>query len=198
VFTCPTGSSISSLPTNVPAPHFCRRNVVLGCVAQLLTGCGFTPLYARRGSSRGSAVAKELGTVSVDVIGDRPGQLLRQALQQRLDGDGTVVARRYALAVDYGISGEGVGIRQDSTITRLRLIGRARWALRAEDTGQTVLTRDQAQAVDDVNILNEQYFALDLETEAAQHRIAETLADHIVSQLGVYFRRRTAQIARAN
>ncbi len=166
--------------------------MLFGGLAQLLVGCGFTPLYARRTSSGGSPVVRELGTVSVDVIGDRPGQLLRQALQQRLEGDGTGGARRYALAVEYGISGEGIGIRQDSIVTRLRLIGRARWALRAEDTAQTVLTRDRAQAVDDVNILNEQYFALDLETEAAQHRIAETLADHIVSQLAVYFRRRPA------
>ncbi len=172
-----------------------RRGILLGGLGCALGGCGFAPLYGR-GGGRQSVVAEELGTVSVDVIGERPGQLLREALQQRLEGAGTERLPRYALSVDYGISGEGIGVRQDTTITRLRLIGRARWALRAEDPAQTVLTRDQVQAVDDVNIFNEQYFALDLENEAAQRRIAETVADHIVSQLAVYFRRRRTAAAR--
>jgi LPS-assembly lipoprotein len=164
---------------------------MLAGLGWLLAGCGFSPLYARGESGRPSPVVRELGAVSVDVIGERPGQLLRQALQQRLEGDGSSTSRRYALSVSYGISGEGIGVRQDTIVTRLRLIGRASWALRAEDPAQTVLTRDQAQAVDDVNIFNEQYFALDLENEAAQRRIAETIADHIVSQLAAYFRRRS-------
>ncbi len=175
---------------NTAKSAWSRRFTLVAGSTWLLSGCGFSPLYARNGSGRQGPVVRELGAVSVDVIGERPGQLLRQALQQRLEGDGSSTARRYALAVSYGISGEGIGIRQDTTVTRLRLIGRASWTLRAEDPAQTVLTRDQAQAVDSVNLFNEQFFDLDLENEAAQRRIAETVADHIVSQLASYFRRR--------
>lgn len=172
---------------------FGRRACLVAAAGGLLGGCGFAPLYARNGAGQPGPVSRELSAVSVDVIGDRPGQLLRQALQDRLEGDGSGIARRYLLAVDYGIAGEGIAVRQDSTVTRLRLIGRAQWSLRAEDAARTVLTRDQARAVDDVNIFNEQYFAVDLDTEAAQHRLAQTLADEIVSQLAVYFRRRADQ-----
>lgn len=43
-----------------------------------------------------------------------------------------------------------------------------------------------------MNILDSQYFALDLENEAVQKRIAETLADQITIQLAAFFRKRAA------
>ncbi len=176
-----------------------RRSVALRLAAMaapaMVAGCGFEPLYRRGAGGNPGPAARELAAVSVDVIGDRPGQLLRQALQQRLEGSGSAAARRYALAVDYTISGEGIAIRQDTAVTRIRLVARARWILRAEDAARTELVRDTARSVDDVNILNEQYFASDLETETAQRRLAETLADQIVLQLAVYFRGRPERAA---
>jgi len=164
-----------------------------------LGGCGFQPIYARSSSGEPGVAATELSAVSVDLIPDRPGQLLRQALQQRLEGTGDNPVRRYALAVDYGISGEGIAIRpEDSAVTRIRYIGHAGWTLRANDAAQTVMAHDTVRAVDGINILNELYFAADLETETVQHRLAETLADQIVLQLAVFFRRRARQTAAAS
>ena len=160
--------------------------------ASSLGGCGFAPLYRRNAAGQPGAVARELGAVSVDVISDRPGQLLHQALQERLGWAGTSVAQRYALSVDYSIAGEGIGIRQDNTVTRVRLLARARWVLRAEDAARTPLTSDSVRSVDDFNVLNQQFFASDLDGEAARRRLAETLADQIVLQLASYFRRRSA------
>jgi len=167
----------------------------LVAAAGALAGCGFQPLYARDPSGRPGVASRELASISVDVIPDRPGQLLRQALQQRLEGSGSGRERRYALAVDYGISGEGIAIRQDEVATRIRFIARAGWTLRAADSAQTVMARDTARAVDDLNVFNEQYFAADLENETVQRRLAETVADQIVLQLASYFRRRAAQTA---
>ncbi|MBO0712206.1 MAG: hypothetical protein J2P47_13105 [Acetobacteraceae bacterium] len=158
-------------------------------------GCGFEPVYARHSSGAPGVAATELSAVSVDLIPDRPGQLLRQALQQRLEGSGSNAVRRYALSVDYGISGEGIGVRQDTAVTRIRFTGHAGWTLRANDASQTVMAHDTVRAVDGINILNEQYFAADLETETVQRRMAETLADQIVLQLAVFFRRRASQTA---
>lgn len=167
----------------------------MAATAGALGGCGFHPLYQRAGSGALGTTSRELAAVSVDIIPDRPGQLLRQALQERLEGSGSGVARRYSLAVDFGISGEGIAIRQDNSVTRIRMIGRAEWTLRAQDPARTVLTRDIARAVDGVNIFNEQFFASDLETEAVQKRIAERLADQMVMQLASYFNRRSDQVA---
>jgi LPS-assembly lipoprotein len=176
-------------------PGISRRGLLLGVAAGALGGCGFHPLYQRASSGQLGTTSRELAAVSVDIIADRPGQLLRQALQERLEGSGGGVARRYELAVGFGISGEGIAIRQDNTVTRIRMIGRAEWTLRAQDLARTVLTRDVARAVDAVNVFNEQFFASDLETEAVQKRIAERLADQVVMQLASYFNRRADQVA---
>ena len=50
------------------------------------------------------------------------------------------------------------------------------------------LARGSARAIDGLNILDQQFFAADLENEAVQRRLAEQIADQIVLQLAAYFR----------
>ncbi|HET6198386.1 MAG TPA: LPS assembly lipoprotein LptE, partial [Acetobacteraceae bacterium] len=136
---------------------------------------------------------RELAAVHVGVIADRPGQLLRQALQQRLELAGSgAAAQRYDLAVGFAISGEGIAVLRDTTATRVRAIGHADWALIAQDPGRTRLASGSARAVDGFNIIDVQYFAADLENEAVQRRLAEALAEQITIQLAAYFRRHAA------
>ena len=62
-----------------------RRFLVAAAAAAGLGGCGFRPLYGKFGAT-GGAVAPELASIYVTVMSERQGQLLRQALQQRLAG----------------------------------------------------------------------------------------------------------------
>jgi LPS-assembly lipoprotein len=180
-----------------------RRRTLLslagsGCAfaaATALGGCGFAPVYARTGSGAPGIASRELSAISVDIIGDRPGQLLRQALQTRFEGDGSGVARRYDLSVDYSIPGEGIAVQPDSSVTYVRLIANAKWTLRAQDPARTVITTGRARAMDAVNVLDNQYFASDLETETVQRRLAEAVADQIALQLASFFRKRTIHAA---
>jgi LPS-assembly lipoprotein len=158
-----------------------------------LSGCGFQPVYMRTESDRPGVAQRELAAIYVALIPDRPGQLLRQALQDRLERSESGVARRYDLAVSFAISGEGIAIQPDNTATRLREIGSATWTLVAQDPGRTRLSSGQAKAVDALNIFDTQYFAADLENEAIQRRLAEALADQITLQLAAYFRKRAAE-----
>ena len=167
-----------------------RRNVLLAGAGALLSGCGFQPVYMPTASGQAGVAQQELASVSVDLIPDRPGQLLRQALQDRLEMANGSAPRRYDLSVAFWISGEGIGIQPDNTVTRIRAIGNATWALTAKDPGRTKLTGGFAKAVDAYNVFDTQYFALDLENEAAQKRLADALADQITLQLAVYFRKR--------
>ena len=114
-------------------------------------------------------------------------------MQERLGAGASGIARRYDLSVGYGIAGEGIAIQPDSSITRLRFIGRADWTLRAQDPARTVVTNGRARVVDDLNIFQNQYFAADLENEAAQRRIANVMADQITMQLAIFFKRRALQ-----
>jgi LPS-assembly lipoprotein len=166
--------------------------MLLGAIVPI-AGCGFRPAFMRTASGRPGVASRELAAVTVGIIPDRPGQLLRQALQERFEQGGTGVPRRYDLAVAYGISGEGIAVQPDNSTTRIRLIGRADWTLTAQDPGRTALASGRARSVDDVNIIDQQYFAADLGNEAAQRRIADALADQITLQLAAWFRHRAGE-----
>jgi LPS-assembly lipoprotein len=159
----------------------------LGAVAALLAGCGFKPVYMPTASGKAGPAQRELASVYVGVIPDRPGQLMRQALQEQLGNDsGTPAA--YDLNVSFSVAGEGIAIQSDSIATRIRLIGSASWSLVSRDQKRTILISGSARAMDDVNIFGSQYFASDLETEADEKRIAENVATQIATRLGAWFR----------
>jgi len=168
------------------------------CLAALLggalTGCGFQPVYMPTQSGKAGIAQRELASVYVGPIGERPGQLLRQALQERFGNDsGTPAA--YDLTVTYGIAGEGIAIEANNLATRLRLSGNATYTLIARDAKRTVLTTGGVRASDGVNVLDSQYFAADLEVEAKQKSIAENLATQIATRLAVWFRQQAAKQA---
>jgi LPS-assembly lipoprotein len=168
-------------------PLIGRRRLCLATLIAPLAGCGFQPVYMPTASGKAGVAKRDLSSVFVEIIPDRPGQLLRLALQERF-GDDSGTPATYNLHVSYGISGEGLAIETNDIATRLRLIGTANWTLIAHDEKRTSLTSGSAQALDAVNIFDSQYFAADLEVEAEQKRIAENLATQIATQLAIWFR----------
>jgi len=62
--------------------------------------------------------------------------------------------------------------------------------LHARDATRTALTSGSGHQVDAVNLLDQQYFAVDLENEAIQRRLANALAQQVANQLAIYFRHR--------
>ena len=166
-----------------------RRHLLTLAAGAALSGCGFQPVYMPTASGAPGAAQRDLAAIQVALIPDRPGQLLRQALQDRLEMGASGVARRYDLTVSFWIAGEGIAVQQDSTATRLRETGNANWTLVAQDVGRTRLTSGFARAIDAINITDEQYFGADLENESLQRRMAGAIADQITMQLAIYFRR---------
>jgi LPS-assembly lipoprotein len=157
---------------------------LLGTAA--VAGCGFRPVYLPEAHAQ-----EALAEIQVAIIPNRAGQLLRQALQARFERGGAAPARRYELYVAYGISSEGIAIEPDSSVTRSRVVANASWNLLAQDATRSALTSGTARSVDGVDVVNEQFFAADINVEAAQKRVAETIADQITLQLAAYFRRQT-------
>jgi LPS-assembly lipoprotein len=166
-----------------------RRRLLLSAGAAIgLAGCGFQPVYMPTASGQPGPAPRGLASVQVELIPGRPGQLLRQALQRELGSDSGTAIPHYALAVSYGISGEGVGILPDSTATRIRMIGHADWRLSALSPARAQVSSGSAQALDGVDVLNSQYFSSDLESEAVQRRVADRIAREIAIQLAIWFR----------
>ncbi|HEY7579244.1 MAG TPA: LPS assembly lipoprotein LptE [Acetobacteraceae bacterium] len=169
-----------------------RRGFLIAVIGALPGGCGFQPVYMPTASGTAGVAQRELAAIHVAIIPDRPGQLLRQALQARFEGSGSGVAQRYELRVGFGIAGDAIAILPNSNPTRIREIGNASWTLVAQDPARTTVTSGMAKAVDAYNLIDAQYFASDLENEVVQRRLAEALADQITMQLAVYFRRHAA------
>jgi LPS-assembly lipoprotein len=173
-------------------PHFTRRRLCLTTLMAPLAGCGFQPVYMPAASGNAGPAQRNLSSVYVDIIPERPGQLLRQALQDRF-GDDSGTPSTYNLHVTFAIAGEGIAIETNGIATRLRLIGSASWTLVGHDEKHTALTTGSAQALDAVNVFDSQYFAADLEVESEQKRIAEQIATQIATQLAVWFRQQAAK-----
>lgn len=174
-------------------PPIGRRGLCLG-LATALAGCGFRPVYMPTASGKPGVAQRELAAVFVPIIPERPGQMLRQALQTRFGNDSGTPSL-YDLQVTYAIAGEGIGIQSSTLATRVRFTANANWTLLAHDPARTRLTNGGARAFDGLNIFDSQYFASDLETEAVQARLAETLAQQIATQLAVWFRNRATTAA---
>ncbi len=155
---------------------------VLG-LASIVGGCGFHPLYAP-----GSAAVTGLPEVYVDIIPERNGQILRQALQARLDGAAGDTSKHYELSVSYAYQSESLGIQSDNSSTRTRFNGTAHWTLHKPGPFGAKITTGVAIAMDGINNLNAQFFYGDLASEAVSRRMGDTLADQIAQSLAAYFR----------
>lgn len=145
-------------------------------------GCGLRPLYAGGGDGK---VATSLSSVQVAAIPERAGWLVRNALVDRLGGEPG--SARYRLDVELDDDLSGFGIRGDSAVTRERRTLRARYQLVDLQTGQTVL---DATAGSDagIDVVSSEYATVAAE-QTAQERLAQVVADQIVSRLGLYMSR---------
>lgn len=148
-----------------------------------LSGCGLKPMYA--GGSTG-AVASSLSTIQVAPIPERAGWLVRNALVDRLGGETSNASYRLEVELDDDLT--GFGIRGDSAVTRERRILRARYRLVELSSGLVVL---DATAGSDagIDVVSSEYATVAAE-QTAQERLAEVIADQMVSRLALFARNR--------
>lgn len=147
----------------------------------LLGACGLQPMYG--GGSSGQ-VASGLGTIQVAPIPDRAGWLVRNALVDRLGGETASPSYRLDVELDDNIT--AFGIRGDSSATRERRTLRARYRLVNLGTGEVVL---DATAGSDagIDIVSSEYATVAAE-QTAQERLAQVIADQMVSRLALFVR----------
>lgn len=150
-----------------------------------LSGCGFAPLY---GGAQGQAASAGLQSVQVQNIPERTGQMLRQSLQQQLYTSGQPVTELYTLSVNYNINQTGEGLQEDSSTTRTRFDAHAAWHLSPIGNPAVTLISGNATAMDALNIIDQQYFASNLETDTVNQQLADQIAAQITIQLAAWFR----------
>ena len=151
-----------------------------------LAGCGFRPLYGSYAFDR--ATVAELAQIRVDLLGDRQGQLLHNALLARLNPRGEPVQARYTLSVQYGASEAQSALRKDDTATRDTLTFNVRYQL---VQGETVITAGNFSRQLSYDYLPEHYSNVTADADM-RRRAADLLAEEIRNQLAAYFTRRAA------
>jgi LPS-assembly lipoprotein len=165
-----------------------KRLAVLAALGGL-SACGFTPLYGDSGSATDAAtVQQKMGEVSVGIIPDRPGQLLRQSLQDQLQVAGASTQELYILSVNYNIMTESIGVQEDTSSTRQRFIAVASWELAPIGNPKHPLTKGGASTEDALNIIDQQYFQITLETNTINQQLANEIAAQISAQVAAYFK----------
>lgn len=168
-----------------------RRGLLLAAGAAAVGGCGFKPVYGTR-ESGSSPVQDRLGEVNVLLIPERWGQILRQALQERMERSGDSAARRYDLSVQVGLSAEPIAIQPDTSVTRIRMIATANWTLLSQGPQRATLASGVAREVDGFDVINQQFFGAELARQQALRRMMEALSEQITMKLAAYFARQPA------
>ncbi len=152
----------------------------------MLGGCGFRPVYAPANAGSPSA-ASGLSSIYVALIPERSGQMMRDALQRRMELGGGG-AKLYNLAVSFYVATEGASIeRADSIPTRTRAAGIATWSLTTADAEQRTVLTGRSRSLDGNNPLSLQYFYSDLQGEQMQARLVEAVADQITATIATWF-----------
>ena len=150
-----------------------------------LSGCGFQPLYGDRPG--GSGVAADIATIRVAPIADRTGQILRNALIDRLNPSGEPADPLYSLEVRLAVAKQELGIRKDETATRTSMRFRSTFRLRDSASGAFVFS-SRAAAITSYNIVDSEYATIASE-RAARRRGLILVADSIATRLAAYFNR---------
>ncbi len=164
-----------------------RPLAILACAGVLLAAgaCGYRPLYGERGAT--ASVRASLGSVRVLPIPDRRGQLMYNALLDRLTPNGVPANPRYVLRVKVKESKAELGIRKDETATRANLIMGAEYELVELSTGAVIET-GKLSSITSYNIVTSEYTAIRAEVDARRRAIA-LLADEVQLLLALYFNR---------
>ena len=161
------------------------RFVLLFLAACALSACGLEPIYA---GANGKGAAADLAAVEIAPIEGRSGWLVATALEDRVSLRESSSTPRYRLDVQLDDSLESLGLLSDERVTRERRVLRARYQLVDLTNGSIVL---DATAGSDAGIdVVSSDFATIAAERAAVERLAEVVADQIVTRVSLALRQR--------
>jgi LPS-assembly lipoprotein len=120
-----------------------RRELITGVVASvLLSGCGYRPLYARKGD--GSDVATKLAGISIAEQRTRTGQLVRNELLSSMSPPGSGEATRFFMTLVIHETVVGVSHLPSSPLDRKRFNLSVAYVL--GDSNRKTVNRGSSQA----------------------------------------------------
>jgi LPS-assembly lipoprotein len=165
-----------------------RRTFLLAAAAMLLSGCGFTPLYAQRG------VVPGLAAIEVEAPQTRTGYLLREELDDAFGRDRSQPAA-YRLVLQVDEERRPRGLRVDDVATRYEVLLAVDYALIGSG-GTTPLTQGRAGVSVTYDSADQPYAGVAAQTDG-QERAAQQAAQRIRLDLARWFAARAKAPAAA-
>lgn len=161
------------------------KSVLMAGILTLgLAGCGFEPMYAKRGAQT-SAVAEELAGIRIAGIEDRQGQILRNALVSRLNPLGEPGRSTHLLEVKLTSSQENMAERSDGKASLGRLFITATFQLAGLNNDKSSFSGNSRSIVS-YRLLGPTYGSTAVERDA-ENRALTDLAEDIRTQIATYF-----------
>src|SRR5215469_14837980 len=156
--------------------------------AQLLSGCGWTPLYADVDTE---AASEELRAIKVDPIAERIGQRLEIALRNSLNPTGEPTPARYHLGTTLLVTLSNFGIQSQGLATLGQIDVIATFRLVDLQTGSVLLT-NTVHVANSFDLNPNQYSTVVGEDDAGARSVAE-LDQEIMTRLTLFMQRRAAE-----
>jgi LPS-assembly lipoprotein len=162
-----------------------RRSFLFALCAVGLSGCGFEPLLGTTGNST-DAIA-QLASIRIEPIPDRSGQVLRNALLDRLTPQAQTRGAQYVLRIRLEEPRQTILLRRDDIISRSSYSAQATYEL-SDAKGQRLFA-GSSHFTTDYEIATSE-FATRTSLESARDRVMELVAGDIRNQLALGFRQR--------
>jgi LPS-assembly lipoprotein len=160
----------------------------LGLVFLFMSSCAFKPLY----SSYEGDVVDRLASIKISQIEGRLGQVMRNALVQKLTPLGNPRDPHYILDVSLGFSDRDLGVAKDATTTRTEVILSVRYTLKDAKTGKILHQASETESAD-YNILTTSYYSNIVSKNNAQEGTVELVANLIKLSISSYLSNPTVE-----
>ena len=147
----------------------------------IFTSCGYEPIYSKNPNTN-----KELLSISVQNIKNRPGQILRNTLLNKLNPERERVITKYRLIVEISESKSSLAYRRDMSATRTDLKITANYLLKDIKNGE-ILLKQEAKSIASFDVVESVYATLIAEKDVREKNL-KVISNDIYTNLVIFFK----------
>ena len=147
----------------------------------MFSSCGYEPIYSKNISTN-----KELLSISVKNIKDRPGQILKNFLLNQLNPDRERAIIKYRLAIKITEGKSDLAYRKDMSATRTDLEITVKYSLDDIKKGETIFQQESI-SISSFDIVESVYANLIAERDAREKSL-KVISDDIYTNLIIFFK----------
>tara|TARA_Y100000815_G_scaffold160574_1_gene145680 strand:+ start:404 stop:895 length:492 start_codon:yes stop_codon:yes gene_type:complete len=149
----------------------------------MFSSCGYEPIYSKNINTN-----KELLSISIKNIKNRPGQILRNTLLNQLNPERERVITKYRLIIEISESSTSLGYRRDRSATRTDLEVTAKYLLKNVKNDEIILKED-VKSISSFDVVESVYATLVAEKDAREKSL-KIISDNIYTNLVIFFKKK--------